>query len=281
MRIDALSILVAGTALAVVEAAPLRVVVVTNNQELSQSLRFGHAVPPTSMGIRITNIASTSEPSLAGPAGHPANKRPCIMRKMRDKAIGISNVFRQAFGLPLIETTSRNRHDNNHASEGVYRILPFVGTEPSFIEVKGQSEQGGIEGVTRGGDPIRILPFDGQPPIDDASVRHHKHHKYHGLKLYKHSSFLKRLNAALMSLGPWEGRAIAFVLGCGIGVLLRMLWVLCVVTFRALKGNKEEVEYTVIDEYIGDDAETIIVPPPTYTYVDEKPEAKKNTTDMT
>jgi len=78
-----------------------------------------------------------------------------------------------------------------------------------------------------------------------------------------------------MSLGKWEGRVVAFVLGCGLGVLLRMFWVLSVITYRTFNGNRrEEVEYTVIHEYI--DASETPVPPPTYTYVDEKAEAKKD-----
>jgi hypothetical protein len=69
-----------------------------------------------------------------------------------------------------------------------------------------------------------------------------------------------------MALGPWEGRAVAFVLGCGIGVLLRMFWVLSVVTYRAIRGERDE-EYTIIEEY---SAEDVAVPPPTYTTIDEK-----------
>jgi len=56
-----------------------------------------------------------------------------------------------------------------------------------------------------------------------------------------------------MNLGAWEGRAVAFVLGCGIGVLLRMFWVLAVVTYRTFKGQHEdEHEYSpvvIIEEY--------------------------------
>ena len=41
-----------------------------------------------------------------------------------------------------------------------------------------------------------------------------------------------------MNLGRWEGRAVAFVIGCGIGVLLRMFWVLAVVSFRTVRGPR-------------------------------------------
>jgi len=74
---------------------------------------------------------------------------------------------------------------------------------------------------------------------------------------------------AIMALGPWEGRAVAFVLGCGIGVLLRMFWVMSVLTYRTIRGEREEEdhfehEYVVFEQ----DAEGMFVPPP--EYIDEK-----------
>jgi len=86
---------------------------------------------------------------------------------------------------------------------------------------------------------------------------------------------MRRIHRALMSLGPWEGRAVAFVLGCGIGVLLRMFWVMTVVMYRAIKGRNGEAEYTLVCEHYTQ-AETILVAPPSYVYLDEKeaPEEK-------
>ncbi|KAG6841690.1 hypothetical protein H0H93_004197 [Arthromyces matolae] len=90
------------------------------------------------------------------------------------------------------------------------------------------------------------------------------------------SSFVRRLHVALMALGPWEGRAVAFVLGCGIGVLLRMLWVLVIVTFRLFKAPRDENVYTpilLVEEYT--EAPVSAAAPPTYVatatgYPDEK-----------
>jgi hypothetical protein len=51
-----------------------------------------------------------------------------------------------------------------------------------------------------------------------------------------------------------------------------MFWVLSVITFRAIKGTRrEEVEYTIIHEYVNEAP----APPPSYP-VDEKAEAKKD-----
>ncbi|KAH8119133.1 hypothetical protein DFH11DRAFT_423982 [Phellopilus nigrolimitatus] len=80
---------------------------------------------------------------------------------------------------------------------------------------------------------------------------------------HRHSSFVERIQKALMTLGPWEGRLIAFVLGCGIGSLLRMFYVLIVLTYRSFASRRdEEMEVDVIF------AEVEEVPPP--RYVDEK-----------
>jgi hypothetical protein len=50
-----------------------------------------------------------------------------------------------------------------------------------------------------------------------------------------------------------------------------MFWVLTVVTYRAIRGERDE-EYTIIEEY--NSAESIVVPPPTYTVIDEKDQIK-------
>jgi hypothetical protein len=62
-------------------------------------------------------------------------------------------------------------------------------------------------------------------------------------------TFLRRLHSALMALDTWEARAVAFVLGCGIGVLLRMLWVFFVLIGRGLREDStagQDAEYTLV-----------------------------------
>jgi hypothetical protein len=152
-------------------------------------------------------------------------------KAMKDKAKSISEAFKQAFG---------------GKSDGAVHILPFLGTPETFVNVK----MTGVEGTTQGGDRVHF----GVP---------HRH--------VTQESFMRRVHIALMTLGPWEGRAVAFVLGCGIGVLLRMFWVLAIISYRAIKGAKKEraaeYDYIVFEHY--GDAEEIVVPPPTYV-VDEK-----------
>ncbi|KAF7334827.1 F-box domain-containing protein [Mycena sanguinolenta] len=109
-------------------------------------------------------------------------------------------------------------------------------------------------------------------PLPEHFNRMHYSHWRHGSP-----SFLMRVHFALMSLGPWEGRAVAFVLGCGIGVLLRMFWVLTVLTYRAVRGPSssaialsEAEQYVILEGEDGEGAEEIFVAPPMYTYPVEK-----------
>jgi len=102
-------------------------------------------------------------------------------------------------------------------------------------------------------------PQDGRHP--DGTVMHH-----HGMhKLYRDGQhrgpFLRRVHRALMMLGPWEGRIVAFVLGCGIGVLLRMVWVMAVLLVRGARGTPEREETLLVC------AEEVV---PIYTEMDEK-----------
>jgi hypothetical protein len=189
-----------------------------------------------------------------------------------DKALDISNAFRHALGMPLIEP--------GKPEDKMYKIMPFIGTPPTFVEVEGM-KNGQLEGKTRGGDTIRILPAGGAMPPPQFDGHHHHHHGHHGghhhLAHGQHHrdghNFLERLETALLALGPWEGRAVAFVLGCGLGVLLRMLWVLAVVAYRNIKGEREEEpEYsqiTVIEEY-DEEPQEVLFPPPNYTFSNEK-----------
>jgi hypothetical protein len=68
--------------------------------------------------------------------------------------------------------------------------------------------------------------------------RIHTHHHAHPQMHIDNAPFLVRLEHALRHLGKWEGRALSFVIGCGIGALLRMFIVLAVVTVRSIKARR-------------------------------------------
>jgi hypothetical protein len=203
-------------------ASPLRVIMLSSGQEVSSPIRFGHAV-----GLTNPNVAQISAPKDEGKG---TRRKHCGGAKFHDKAIEISNTFRQALGLPLIETHIKA---DTETHDGLIRILP----------------------VSLGGATVT-----GVGEYGSVAHRIHTHHHHH----IHAQSFLKRVHQALMALGPWEGRAVAFVLGCGIGVLLRMFWVMTIVCYRMIKGETDEHDYVeIINET---SAEEILVPPPHYTY---------------
>jgi len=59
---------------------------------------------------------------------------------------------------------------------------------------------------------------------------------------HRRKDFSGRLQRALYSLSPWEGRALAFVVGCGLGVLVRMLVVFIILGTRALRSRSQSIE---------------------------------------
>lgn len=186
-------------------------------------------------------------------------KGPCRAHRFSQKAVEVSNLFREAFGLPLIKTSGHPGFD-----DGRVKILPFIGTPNTFAPVHGKDAEGF--------NVISVSTLHDRPP-------HHGHHRHaHAHGRHRHhgghhhlgkGSFINRIHYSIMNLGRWEGRAVAFVLGCGIGVLLRMFFVLAVVIYRAVKGQRgeEQHEYsqiTIIEEFVDSSKSS----PP--VYVDEK-----------
>jgi len=253
MKFPVLTALIAGASVASYAAAsPLRVVVVTN-AEVPSNIRFGKAVNPDVAQIVKpvfkANMASGAEIQEAGPLR--GGRGPCHGGKIRAEVMHLSNKFRQALGLPIIEAYAKAEveHDLVHIMPH-----PFIGAP---VRLEGEI-------------PVRYHDHPDHPNHPDHPHKHHRHHKHH--KHHKHikhikkhiKAFLKRIHTALLALGPWEGRAVAFVLGCGIGVLLRMFWVISVIAFRMIRGRREEPQYieVVYEHYT--DAENILVPPPHY-----------------
>ncbi|KAF7304118.1 F-box domain-containing protein [Mycena indigotica] len=112
-------------------------------------------------------------------------------------------------------------------------------------------------------DPVMATPTPIAGPVDE-------------------SQFFDRLELALGRLGPWEGGLMAFVIGCGIGVLLRMFYILTLLAVRAIRApcTKSTDDYYYGDVALEEDAEEIFVAPPMYTVavpvvVDEKAEERK------
>jgi len=229
MKLSGFAAIVAAAGIAQVLAVPLLVVPQENT---AVRVHFGHPVNP--------HVQTEGRKMRTGP---------CRAHRFKQKAVEVSNLLRQALGLPLIQAGG---HD-----DGKIKILPFIGTPTIFVGGKGIGH-------------LSNIPDDHPKPPHGRHPHHrHGHHHGHHDHRFGKGSFVSRINYSLMNLGRWESRAVGFVLGCGIGVLLRMLFVLSVVMYRAVKGHhgEEQHEYSIIEEIV----DTPKSAPPSYTYpVDEK-----------
>ena len=108
---------------------------------------------------------------------------------VKAKTLEIINIFRAAFGLPLKEPAFHHdhhgkyhhKHGKHHDDHDHHRH----GEHPHHKAPEGN---------------------DGAPLFVEAAP-------HHGKSEHQAPCFGMRLHRALMSLGPWEGRAMAFVLG--------------------------------------------------------------------
>lgn len=100
------------------------------------------------------------------------------------------------------------------------------------------------------------------PPYDPANTRplqpgevriQWKMSELHNTPRYTpgHASSLVQ---AISSLGKWEARAVAFVLGCGLGAIMRMIFMLCLISLRTItpyqprSNETQEAEVGLLDE---------------------------------
>jgi len=256
-------------------AVPIRVVVVSSHQEgsaMPPNVRFGF---PAAAANRLEGapVAAPTVSSDSGVKSIPVSaqnghrRRPCSGARARfrkkfmkarlklvEKAIAMTNMFRKLVGLPPLQRARVTVTPNSDNTGGIVRVtpLPFIGTP---VNVEGHKSFMGLA------DPK-------SPDSPPDGHRAHRHHHKHAHAHRHHRSFFRRIHHALMSLGAWEGRAVAFVLGCGIGVLLRMLYVLVIVTYRTIRGDRDEDnvqhEYAIVCDHY-DDAGEIVIPPPQYT----------------
>jgi len=237
MRFSVVSlILSAGLA---VSAAPIRVVVVSENFSSSSGfVRVGHAAANPHHNHHNHNADANVATMHTVTNVRMKPKHGCA-GSFRAKAMQVSEWFKHVLGMPA--TTNAMAKPLPPAPEGMAHILPVGGS--INVSVKGAE-------VRPGG---RLVP-------------HHHHHLPHAQHIARPHTFVQRLTRALMMLGPWEGRAVSFILGCGIGVLIRMFWVLTVVALRSIRGKKQEEEF-LGDEVIFEEEEHLLPPQYVEAYV--------------
>jgi hypothetical protein len=226
MKLYPLVLAFAGAGLAGVNAIPFRVTIVSSSNQIGPAGKY---------------FDNTPAPPVRGEDGlyriqvvppTEARRRPC------HSGIDISNRFRKLFGFEEIEA---------HPPVGNIATMPL----PPI------PNDGGVH-IMPVDTPLENTKNVGAPP-----VHRHSHHRHHHLK---DAPFMERLSHALMILGPWEGRIVAFVFGGGIGVILRMIYVLMVVTYRMFRGPAQPGEDDADEE---ETTVLLVAAPPEYSR-DEK-----------
>jgi hypothetical protein len=230
MKVSALA--VAGLA-AIASAAPIKIVIVTSGIKMpvprAHIIHIGHpAVAPANFPP--SPFMGFPEHPTPRPSMHTASGMGCGQH-LKSKALAMSNRLRQALGLPPIAASPLRSHTPTHSPEGTVNILPFP---------------------HRNGDRDELMRFhvEMMRPMEP-----------------QHRAFVHRLHHAVNQLGPWEGRAVAFVLGCGLGVLIRMFFVMTLLIVRRIRGQPTR-QIQLLEE-----PETAyVILPPSYSpeIVDEK-----------
>ena len=121
--------------------------------------------------------------------------------QMRAKAIAMANWVREKVGLPLIETPPHGHHRHAH-----------IHGKPAFIKPVHSSSESDVatSGTVTTPSGHRVTYHQGNWSHDHPRPHH-----------WRPASFSGRLNKALMTLGPWEGRIVAFVLGKPLWYMLK------------------------------------------------------------
>jgi hypothetical protein len=81
---------------------------------------------------------------------------------------------------------------------------------------------------------FHIIPVMRRPPMHSGGTV--------TFQRMRPKSFSERVQRALYALSPWEGRALAFVVGCGLGVLLRMIYVFIVLGIRMWRSKRKNAD---------------------------------------
>jgi len=263
MRLSATALLLAGAGLAVqqVGAIPVRVIAVSSHQEVSTNFREPIAVVNGPTGVKwFMHHEEHIRPAVNGAPAHHCGG------SLRDKAMRLSN---KLIGYPKLEVPGMAHimgHHEDHDNSGRVTPLPFIGTPVAPHPINAEAEELKAPPAEK---VYSFGPGSQRPDVGPVRIVHMNEQEGGRFRFRHQRPFLRRLHFALMALGPWEGRAVAFVLGCGIGVLLRMVWVVGVVMARAITGRRTEESIEESAEAVFDmDAEEILVAPPQYT--DEK-----------
>ncbi|KAH7339518.1 hypothetical protein B0J17DRAFT_655501 [Rhizoctonia solani] len=229
MRIPSISVAFA-LAAGLVSAAPIRVVIISSSQRVApvdaapawaQSIRWGHAAAPA-----FNPLPPVNKPADESMIAHwmSGNTWTSVKESGRNMAMRKGGC-RGGMRAKTIQIGNKLRI-----------ILGLTPIEPH------------THGMMR---KIQVTEATSQPIRHRYHVHHHTHKE----------PFVARLSHALAALGPWEGRIVSFVLGCGLGAILRMLFVFGVLFVRSVRCQRQQPialeEDTVI--FVADIKEPVVV----------------------
>lgn len=208
------SALIVAAAVGLATAAPIRVVVIRPANPNPAVVPADQAIDSPLHLIRFGHAAANANPQFAdGPTfvpdiGRTLPAMPELKHGMgkhsgcrkKGKMIAMANKFREFFGLPPL--------------------------------VRGHPELQSFPPVRPTGD-LHILPF---PAPDEMGAHRTPEFFDRGFEGPQEDEFSMRLLRAVAQLRPWEATAISFVLGCGLGVLLRMFFVIGILIVRGRRA---------------------------------------------
>ncbi|KAJ3003475.1 hypothetical protein NUW54_g5277 [Trametes sanguinea] len=283
------------TATARLEQTPLTFTFSHNHDSLRTS-PHPPRLPPTPFSVSIFSASFLSASSLSFRSILPFRGTLGLRRSMRTTALSALVILGAtlAAGSPLrvVVTTHQEVSSNGviagtHHADNLAHILQPV---PYDVSITSGPVHGGrrplcqtiknkaLEASNRFRAIFGFAPIEAVPTPDDNLIRIMPFHAQSRPKLehgHPHGEDERNNNGRLHVL------PIAFQGGrrscCGIGVLLRMVWVMALVTVRAIRGpstdrdsSTSSQEGIIVDGYTYDvvfdeDAEDILVPPPQYT----------------
>ncbi|KIM29678.1 hypothetical protein M408DRAFT_328544 [Serendipita vermifera MAFF 305830] len=174
-------------------------------------------------------------------AAHANISTVCNMNLWQRMVGRINNFFVDLFGLP---EESRRAQCPIQPVQVVQRPPPQSAPTSHAYTTRDRmiaptaTAQPGAESTPyhRNGSPI-AGPNAGSPSATVGTSGGLRNRPWGGRRPRPATSFAQRVQRALYALSPWEGRAVAFVMGCGLGVILRMLFVFVVLGLRFLSSK--------------------------------------------
>lgn len=224
----------------------------------------------------------------------------CTEKSWRSKANKVENWFRKLVGLALVQRSECTEEQLPPPLQPQSQSQSQGQNPDEFVKIHVVTEENSVPVPRPAADVLNaeIIGNTGVPchkktgsaasgPViammsPPSGRPRHRHGRLWGWR--RPQTFWGRLERALYSLSPWEGRALAFVIGCGIGVLLRMVFVFIILGVRfwqrkrlqAIQLAEQDAQVTIFDV---NELEEEELPPPMYNETETRVQIEKRSTD--